>query len=67
MTTSPDSSKPKLMDQVRAIIRLRGMSYRTEQTYGNWISAFSIYHLLFPVLTDFVAGAISPAPAGRNI
>lgn len=45
MTNSPESSKPKLLDQVRAVIRLQGMSYRTEQTYCDWISSFSIYHL----------------------
>lgn len=47
MTNSPGSSPPKLMDQVRAIIRLRGMSYRTEETYCDWINSFSIFHLRF--------------------
>lgn len=44
MTTSPASSPPKLMDQVRAIIRLRGMSYRTEQAYTDWIKRFILFH-----------------------
>ena len=44
MTTSPESSAPKLMEQVRAIIRLRGMSYRTEQTYTDWIKRFILFH-----------------------
>lgn len=44
MTSSPEPSKPKLMDQVRAIIRLRGMSYRTEQTYCDWIKRFILFH-----------------------
>lgn len=37
-----ESSAPKLMEQVRAIIRLRGMSYRTEQTLS-----FAIFHWRF--------------------
>ena len=44
MTISPEPSKPKLMDQARAIIRLRGMSYRTEQTYCDWIKRFILFH-----------------------
>lgn len=44
MTTSPDTSKPKLMDQVRAIIRLRGFSYSTEKTYTDWIKRFILFH-----------------------
>lgn len=44
MTTSPDSSKPKLMEQVRTIIRLRGLSYRTEQAYCDWIRRFILFH-----------------------
>lgn len=44
MTTSHESSKPKLMVQVRAMIRLRGMSYRTEQTYCDWIKRFILFH-----------------------
>lgn len=44
MTTSPEPSKPKLMDQVRATIRLLGLSYRTEQTYCDWIKRYIFYH-----------------------
>ena len=44
MTTNPEASAPKLMEQVRAIIRLRGMSYRTEQTYTDWIKRFILFH-----------------------
>lgn len=44
MTTSPKSSSPKLMEQVRALIRLRGLSYRTEQTYTDWIKRFILFH-----------------------
>ena len=32
------------MEQVRAVIRLRGMSYRTEQTYTDWIKRFILFH-----------------------
>jgi integron integrase len=35
---------PRLMDQVRAIMRLRGLSYRTEQTYCDWIKRFILFH-----------------------
>ena len=44
MTTTPNSSPPKLMEQVRITIRLRGMSYRTEQTYTDWIKRFILFH-----------------------
>ena len=33
MSQQPDSAKPKLLDQVGATIRLRGMSYQTEKAY----------------------------------
>ncbi len=36
--------KPKLLDQVRAALRVRHMSYRTEQTYGHWIKRFIFFH-----------------------
>ena len=36
--------KPKLLDQVRTAIRLRRMSYRTEQTYIDWIKRYIIFH-----------------------
>jgi Phage integrase, N-terminal SAM-like domain len=32
--------KPKLLDQVRDAMRLRHMSYRTEEAYVNWIRRF---------------------------
>lgn len=44
MTTTLESSQPRLMDQVRATIRLRGMSYRTEQSYADWIKKFILFH-----------------------
>ena len=44
MMTSPASSQPKLLEQVRVIIRLRGLSYRTEQAYTDWIKRFILFH-----------------------
>ncbi len=35
---------PKLLDQIRTTIRLRGMSYRTEQTYTDWVKRYIIFH-----------------------
>ncbi|MFA7710527.1 MAG: integron integrase [Candidatus Neomarinimicrobiota bacterium] len=35
---------PRLLDQVRAVIRLKHYSYRTEQAYVNWIKQFVIFH-----------------------
>jgi hypothetical protein len=45
MNSSGKSSKsPKLLDQVRTAIRLRGMSYRTEQAYVDWVRRFILFH-----------------------
>jgi len=35
---------PKLLDQVRNKIRLKHYSYRTEQTYVDWIKRFILHH-----------------------
>lgn len=37
-------SKPKLLDQVRATIRLKHFTIRTEETYIHWIKRFIIFH-----------------------
>ncbi len=34
----------KLLDQVRQALRLRHMSYRTEQSYTDWIYRFIFFH-----------------------
>ncbi len=34
----------RLLDQVRTAIRMRRMSYRTEQTYCEWIKRFILFH-----------------------
>ena len=36
--------KPKLLDQVRDVIRRKHFSLRTEQTYCDWIRRFIVYH-----------------------
>jgi integrase-like protein len=40
----PSAGKPKLLDQVRDIIRRKHYSIRTEQAYIDWIKRFIIYH-----------------------
>ena len=35
---------PKLLDQVRDVIRLKHYSIRTEQTYTDWIRRFILFH-----------------------
>ncbi len=44
MEASPPPPKPRLMDEIRTTIRLRGLSYRTEQTYTDWIKRFILFH-----------------------
>jgi site-specific recombinase XerD len=53
---------PKLLDQVRTAIRLRRMSYSTEQTYTDWIKRFILFHnkrhpreMGAPEIRDFLA------------
>ncbi len=41
-TTQPQ--KPKLLDQVRQVIRRKGYSYKTEKSYVGWIKRFILYH-----------------------
>src|SRR5213083_364496 len=40
----PPAGKPKLLDQVRDVIRRKHYSIRTEQAYVDWIKRFIIYH-----------------------
>jgi hypothetical protein len=35
---------PKLLDQVRGVIRRKHFSIRTEQAYTDWIRRFILYH-----------------------
>jgi len=41
---SPAEGKPKLLDQVRAALRLRHYSLRTEQAYVDWVRRFVVFH-----------------------
>jgi hypothetical protein len=39
-----ESRPKKLLDQVRDAIRLKHYSYRTEQTYVQWIRRYILFH-----------------------
>lgn len=39
-----NTNKPKLLDQVRDVLRRKHYSIRTEQSYIDWIKRFIIYH-----------------------
>lgn len=41
---NPPANKPKLLAQVRDIIRRKHYSIRTEQAYVEWIKRFILYH-----------------------
>jgi Phage integrase, N-terminal SAM-like domain len=36
--------KPKFLDRVRAVARVRHLSLRTEQAYSDWIRRFILFH-----------------------
>ncbi len=44
LVRTPVAGKPKLLDQVRDVIRRNHYSIRTEQAYIDWIKRFIIYH-----------------------
>jgi hypothetical protein len=57
--------KPKLLDQVRDVIRRRHYSFRTEQTYVGWIRRFILFHgkrhpryLAEAEVTDFLTSLV---------
>jgi hypothetical protein len=39
-----DTAQPTLLDQVRAQIRLRHYSIRTEAQYVQWVRRFVLFH-----------------------
>jgi len=39
-----DAKPKKLLDQVRETIRTKHYSYRTEQTYVDWIKRYILFH-----------------------
>jgi integron integrase len=42
------SSQPKLLDQVRDVLRVRHYSYETEKSYIHWIKRFVSFHNMKP-------------------
>ncbi len=38
------SAKPRLLDQVRNVLRRKHYSIRTEQSYVDWIKRFILFH-----------------------
>ena len=44
MNNSQQHQKPKLLDQVRHVIRRKGYSYKTEKSYVGWIKRYILYH-----------------------
>jgi integron integrase len=44
MTTQIDEAKPRLLDEVRELIRIRHYSIRTEEAYLQWIRRFILFH-----------------------
>ena len=39
-----EASKPKLLDQIRQLMRLRHYSLRTEEAYVGWIRRYILFH-----------------------
>jgi hypothetical protein len=44
LPSRPSQRHPKLLDQVRDVIRRKHFSIRTEQAYTDWIRRFILYH-----------------------
>jgi integron integrase len=44
LSAAPDQGKPKLLDQVRQLMRLRHYSVRTEEAYVGWIRRYNLFH-----------------------
>jgi integron integrase len=44
LTPAPDPRKPKPLERVREVIRLKHYSLRTEKTYLDWIKRFIVFH-----------------------
>src|ERR671924_272663 len=44
LCASARQNKPKLLDQVRDVIRRKHFSIRTEQAYVDWIRRFILFH-----------------------
>ena len=37
-------SPPRLLDQMREVLRLKHLSYRTEESYVSWVKRFIVFH-----------------------
>ncbi len=44
LSAAPERRKPKLLDQVRQLMRLRHYSLRTEEAYLGWIKRYILFH-----------------------
>ena len=44
MRESPPAPPPRLLDRVRAAIRARHYSRRTEESYVAWVRRFILFH-----------------------
>jgi enoyl reductase-like protein len=44
LSPAQTADKPKLLDQVRDVIRRKHFSIRTEQTYVEWIKRYILFH-----------------------
>jgi Phage integrase, N-terminal SAM-like domain len=44
LSPAPEQSKPKLLHQVRKLMRLRQYSLRTEEAYVGWIRSYILFH-----------------------
>jgi integron integrase len=44
LTLTAMSDKPKLLDRVHSVARLRHLSLSTERTYSDWIRRFILFH-----------------------
>src|SRR6266480_6328556 len=44
LPAAPPHNKPKLLDQVRDVIRRKHFSIRTEQSYVDWVRRFILFH-----------------------
>jgi hypothetical protein len=42
--SSAQSREPKLLERVRAAVRVRHYSHRTEEAYVTWIRRFIVFH-----------------------
>jgi hypothetical protein len=44
LPSTASAGKPKLLDQVRDVLRRKHYSVRTEQAYVDWVRRFILFH-----------------------